>query len=136
MVETIILLLILFIIGVSLISFFRQIVSEEHHFSLAVFFGLLILYTIILCGFGLIYLILSLNGVMLLEGEALQEAYLLERIGQAIYFSGVTLLTVGYGDIIPVGWGRPLALLESLIGYIIPAALFVKVFIEAKQYSE
>ncbi len=44
--------------------------------------------------------------------------------GQAVYFSLVTLTTVGYGDIVPVSLAaRSLANLESLIGQLYPAIL-------------
>ncbi|MFD1020590.1 potassium channel family protein [Thalassobacillus hwangdonensis] len=133
MIEVIFIVIITLLIGLSLRSFFRLVISEYHQFSLSVFLGLVLLYSVIMCGFGLVYLILSLNDVQLLSQGQLQEsASMMERVGQAIYFSGVTLLTVGYGDIIPIGWGRPIALFEALIGYTIPAALFVKVMYETK----
>jgi hypothetical protein len=34
----------------------------------------------------------------------------------ACYFSGVTMMTVGYGDIVPLGTARFLAVLESILG--------------------
>ncbi|MFG6120734.1 MULTISPECIES: potassium channel family protein [Thalassobacillus] len=132
MVEIVILLFIVLLIIVSLTSFFRELISDNHHFSLTVFTGLLVLYLIVMTGFGIIYFLLSMNGIPLLAGGGLQQEALLDRIGQAIYFSGVTLLTVGYGDIIPIGWGRPIALLEALIGYTIPAAMFVRVFYDSQ----
>ncbi|WP_028785019.1 potassium channel family protein [Thalassobacillus devorans] len=136
MIETTLLLFITVLLIVSLTSFFRELISDNHHFSLTVFTGLLLLYAIVMSGFGLIYFILSMNGVPLLAGGGLQQEALLNRIGQAIYFSGVTLLTVGYGDIIPIGWGRPIALLEALIGYTIPAAMFVRVIYGSKHPTE
>ncbi|MFG6117514.1 potassium channel family protein [Halobacillus sp. MO56] len=136
MIETILLLFITLLLIVSLTSFFRELISDNHHFSLTVFTGLLILYAIVMSGFGLIYFILSMNGIPLLAGGGLQQEALLDRIGQAIYFSGVTLLTVGYGDIIPIGWGRPIALFEALIGYTIPAAMFVRVVYGSRHPTE
>ncbi|SEB16799.1 potassium channel LctB [Thalassobacillus cyri] len=136
MIATISLLFITLLLIVSLTSFFRELISDNHHFSLTVFTGLLFLYAIVMSGFGLIYFILSMNGIPLLAGGGLQQEALLNRIGQAIYFSGVTLLTVGYGDIIPIGWGRPIALFEALIGYTIPAAMFVRVIYGSKHPAE
>src|SRR5699024_9591715 len=47
-------------------------------------------------------------------------------IVHSIYFSGVTLLTIGYGDITRIGIGRFLAIVEALIGYILPTAFVLK----------
>ncbi len=61
----------------------------------------------------------------------MQEIGVLESLAHSLYFSGVTLMTVGYGDVTPIGWGRLLALIEALIGYILPTAFFLKFW----QYS-
>ena len=34
----------------------------------------------------------------------------------ACYFSGVTMMTIGYGDIVPLGIARYLAIIESVLG--------------------
>jgi hypothetical protein len=47
--------------------------------------------------------------------------------GGFLYFSQVTLFTVGYGDITPVAGGaRSLAMLEGLIGQLYPAILLAR----------
>lgn len=76
----------------------------------------------------MLFFILSFSGVILIEGGVLQEIGPLESLAHSFYFSGVTLMTVGYGDVTPIGWGRLLALLEAMIGYILPAAFFLKVW--------
>ncbi len=48
--------------------------------------------------------------------------------GDAFYYSGVTFTTTGYGDFIPVGLGRYLAVMEALVG-IVTMSLFTAVFI-------
>ena len=50
----------------------------------------------------------------------------IERLGTYIYFSAVTLFSVGYGDIAPIGIGRLIAMIEALIGYTIPAAFVAR----------
>lgn len=40
-------------------------------------------------------------------------------LGDALYFSIVTSTTLGYGDFIPLGPGRPLAAIQALTGYTI-----------------
>ena len=54
----------------------------------------------------------------------------MERLETYIYFSAVTLFSVGYGDIAPIGIGRVIAMIEALIGYTIPAAFVAKAFID------
>lgn len=39
--------------------------------------------------------------------------------GDAVYFSVVTLTTVGYGDFYPMGAGRAIAAMQGLVGYVI-----------------
>jgi len=47
--------------------------------------------------------------------------------GGFLYFSQVTLFTVGYGDITPVAAGaRALAMLEGLVGQLFPAVLLAR----------
>jgi potassium channel LctB len=43
----------------------------------------------------------------------------LEGLGTAIYFSFVTALSIGYGDVVPVGWARVLAIVEGAIGLLV-----------------
>jgi hypothetical protein len=40
-------------------------------------------------------------------------------LGDALYFSVVTITTLGYGDFIPLGPGRPVAALQAFLGYFI-----------------
>ncbi len=43
----------------------------------------------------------------------------------ALYFSGITFTTIGYGDLAPVGWTRGLAVSEGLIGVLTVSAFLV-----------
>lgn len=60
-----------------------------------------------------------------------------QATGNLIYFSFVTLTTVGYGDIIPVNaFARGLANLEAIVGQLYPATLlarFVTLELEARR---
>lgn len=100
---------------------------EERKFSLEVFYTLLMIYTIVMIGFGLIYFILLQQGNILIETKRHENRSIFHDLFESIYFSGVTLLTIGYGDISPVGMGRFVALIEALIGYILPAAFVLRI---------
>lgn len=120
-------LIIILIIG-SLYAFIFGKVHHHSYFSYEIFFTLLMVYTIVLSSFACLYFILSFQGVVLLENNELQVLSPFETFAHSFYFSGVTLMTIGYGDITPIGWGRLLALLQSLIGYILPPAFFLKIW--------
>ena len=49
-------------------------------------------------------------------------------IGNMIYFSAMTVFTVGFGDIVPVGWSKVFVVIQSFIGYLLPAAFLVSGF--------
>lgn len=55
-------------------------------------------------------------GLMDLSGPAPRAT---RDFGDAVYFSVVTLTTLGYGDFIPLGPGRPIAAMQALMGYFI-----------------
>ena len=105
---------------------------KESHFSKELFYAFLIIYSIVITGFALIYFILSFQGIVLVEHGELQQVNLVGSLIHSFYFSGVTLLTIGYGDIIPVGIGRLIALVEALLGYVLPTA-FVLRLVQTRQ---
>ncbi len=67
---------------------------------------------------------------VLVEGGSILEGGFIEIMGSSLYFSAITLLSVGYGDITPIGFGRGFAVVEALIGYIIPAAFVVRSMVD------
>lgn len=125
-------LMIIFIMGRSLFSFIGGKETRGTHkirksqFSLEVFYTLLIVYSIIITGFALIYFILSFHGNILIEPGYIEKTDVIGSFIHSLYFSGVTLLTIGYGDIVPIGIGRFLALVEALIGYVLPTAFMLR----------
>lgn len=121
-----VILLICFVMLKSLFSFIRGEKLKESRFSSEIFYTLLIIYLIVMIGFALIYFLLSFQGVVLVEYGELHEVSILGELIHALYFSGVTLLTIGYGDIVPIGIGRLIALVEALIGYALPAAFVLR----------
>lgn len=94
--------------------------------SFELFYTLIIIYILIIAGFGMIYFLMSLHGEMLIEIGQVQSYSVLEDMFRSIYFSGVTMLTIGYGDIIPIGPARMIAILQALIGYLLPASFILK----------
>lgn len=126
-------MMIFILIGKSIYDFvqYRSIHSriqmKEGHFSTEIFIAMLIVYCITMVGYGLIYFILSFQGIVIVEHGELREVTVWASIVHSIYFSGVTLLTLGYGDLAPVGIGRVIAISEAMIGYILPAAFVLKV---------
>lgn len=126
-----IILIICFIIIGSIIAFIRvdRSYTRGRQFSIEMFYMLLIIYTIVIIGFGLFYFILSFEEVVLVEDGKLRQPSVLGSLIHSFYFSGVTLLTIGYGDIVPIGIGRLIAVIEALIGYILPTAFVLKLVV-------
>ncbi|WP_181350725.1 potassium channel family protein [Thalassobacillus sp. CUG 92003] len=129
MLISILLVLSLIIVFGSLKQIFTSIEMGNDFFSLETFMSLLFLYSVLLLGFGLIYAIMTSEGIHLFHNQLINEQLSwYEELKRGVYFSGVTLFTVGYGDLMPIGYGRFLALFEAMIGYALPAALMIKAF--------
>ncbi|PAQ15620.1 transporter [Bacillaceae bacterium SAOS 7] len=117
-------------VGVSVRGLFVQGQPQHRYLSLYyfVYFGLL--YLTLMIGFALIYMILNMNGHVIWAGVDLQQLPFWDRFFTSLYFSGITLFSVGYGDIVPEGVGRWVALLEAWTGYTIPTAFVVRTMLE------
>ncbi|ALX48951.1 potassium channel family protein [Lentibacillus amyloliquefaciens] len=128
------------VVAVSILDFIRggktreRMHVHEGQFSFEIFYTLLMIYLIVILGFGLIYFVLSMNHILLVEGGELREVSMFGSLIHSFYFSGVTLLTIGYGDITPIGIGRIIALIQALIGYVLPAAFVLKI-VQNNQYN-
>lgn len=84
---------------------------------------LCLIYTTVLIAFGLSYLVLEEMGLPVLEEDGKDvNVHSFQMIEICMYFSAITLLSVGYGDVTPVGIGRWIAIIEALVGYTMPAA--------------
>ncbi|KAB2328518.1 two pore domain potassium channel family protein [Cytobacillus depressus] len=98
------------------------------------FIYLAFIYLTVMIGFGLIYTLLENKGYSIfMEGTAGLDGDFLVQLETGIYFSAVTLFSVGYGDIAPIGIGRMIAVLEALIGYTIPAAFVFRAVFEMEK---
>jgi rhodanese-related sulfurtransferase len=86
--------------------------------------ALLGLWLVIIVGFGLVYWLPTLGGAVTLLNAGEPVRGTLDGLATAGYFSFVTGLSVGYGDVVPVGWMRLPAILEGaadllLFGFVI-----------------
>jgi potassium channel LctB len=98
------------------------------------FITLALIYATVMAGFGLLYYLLDLRGLWVLaDGSMRLSVSSYERMATSMYFSAITLFSVGYGDISPIGIGRIIAVLEALIGYTIPAAFVTRVVFDHKK---
>ncbi|WP_349409506.1 ion channel [Pseudalkalibacillus sp. SCS-8] len=124
-----------FIVQKSIRSFFlspRHKAKKSRAFiSFDDLIALFVVYSIIILGFGSIYFSLTITGVpVLMEGGAPITGTFIQ-LGEAVsYFSAVTLLSVGYGDITPVGLGRWISIIEALVGYLLPAAFVLSTVVD------
>nr|WP_254660919.1 potassium channel family protein [Bacillus sp. FJAT-27225] len=88
------------------------------------------IYLTVLIGFGMVYLLLGLFVEPVLADPGSTQSGFLQQAEAAVYFSAMTLFSVGHGDVIPLGPGRWIAIIEALIGYTIPAAFVAKAVME------
>lgn len=100
--------------------------NENFLYNLTVLF---ILYLNMILLFAMIYFILD----QLSLGQIIDHYRLNVKAGKwfdplikPLYFSAITLLSVGYGDVTPFGWSRVVAVIEAMTGYILPATLVIQ----------
>ncbi len=80
--------------------------------------GLLGIWLAIAVGFGLMFWAADLAGAPWISRDVGGPGSLAD-LGNALYFSFVTALTIGYGDISPLGPARILAIIEGAAGLLI-----------------
>lgn len=134
MIVVILLFIILFIIVMSLRTLFIPMAIQEKFLSWESFVYLIFVYTTIFLGFGLAYFLLIQNGIPILkeDGTFVGEDFLY-TLQTCFYFSGLTLFSVGYGDVTPVGIGQILAVLEAMIGYTVQASFVVRTVVDFRR---
>lgn len=131
------LIIVCFIMFKSLISYVRFKIDQielqkiKRHISIEVFYTLVVIYCTSIVGFGLIYFILSFEMMTIID-VTVHDQSIFMKLYRSIYFSGVTMLTIGYGDVSPVNIGRFIAVVQALIGYILPTAFVLKL-VQANQ---
>lgn len=105
--------------------------EKGERISLEHLYWIITVYFIFLIGFGLLYVLVDLKfgSVLHLNGLPVMGGFS-AKLASSLYFSTMTLLSVGYGDMVPVGIGRWIASIEALIGYALPAAFVVRTAID------
>lgn len=115
---------ILFII-IHLVYFFRNKTYKKSYFSTALFIKLFFVLGGVTFGFALLYYALSFEETVIVH-DLSAETPIEHSFSNLLYFSGVTILSIGYGDMIPVNTARFFALLQAAIGVLLPTAYFIK----------
>ncbi|NEU31912.1 two pore domain potassium channel family protein [bacterium LRH843] len=104
-------------------------VKGAYAYSLRHFTLLVLVYLTILISFSVLYFGLELLGNrVILENGDFVGGSVVHLIEDIVYFSAITLLQVGYGDLVPIGIGRPIAITQALFGYLLPAAFVLAIF--------
>jgi hypothetical protein len=80
---------------------------------------LLAIWLAVVLGSGVAYWLPGLWGATTLLQGGTPVPFTLEGLGTALYFSFVTATSVGFGDVVPVGPMRALAVLEAVAGLLV-----------------
>ncbi|WP_425278633.1 ion channel [Defluviitalea saccharophila] len=78
--------------------------------------------------FSLMYIVsdlLNLGCIVDHYSSSLHQHQFLDLFTRSFYFSITTLFSVGYGDLTPFGISKGIAIIESLIGYVLPYAIVI-----------
>ncbi|MGA9290373.1 MAG: ion channel [Anaerobacillus sp.] len=127
-------------VGRSMVSLMKRTRVPGSLLSVYKMFLLFLVYLTMIIAFGSIYLSLVILDVPVLQEGQVDLANMtltsLTKVQSVLYFSAVTLLSVGYGDLTPIGIGRWIAIIEALIGYLMPAAFFVTTIVDYRERSK
>src|SRR5699024_3897418 len=94
--------------------------------SFELFYTLSIIYTLVIVGFGVIYFMLSLYGEVLIETGQIYPVSISTSLFRSIYFRAVSLLTIGHGYRVPLEAARLIAVIQALLGYLLPTTFVLK----------
>ena len=81
------------------------------------------LYFLVALFFTIVYValdILGLGSVRDHYSSSTHQEQHLDVFTRSLYFSFVTLFSVGYGDMTPLGLSKGVAIIEALMGYVLP----------------
>ncbi len=98
-------------------------------YSLRHFTLLVLVYLTVMISFAVLYFGLEMlgNRVIVEDGHYI-SGEMPQFLIDILYFSAITLFSVGYGDLVPIGIGRPIAIIEAMFGYLLPAAFVLTFF--------
>lgn len=83
-------------------------------------------YFIIALFFSIIYIILDfweLGSILDHHSSSWHQQQHLDIFTRSLYFSFITLFAVGYGDMTPLGLSKGVAIIQALVGYVVPYAI-------------
>ncbi|UOQ49232.1 ion channel [Gracilibacillus caseinilyticus] len=132
--QVIILAAIIFII-IQLVYFFTNKTYKDSYFSGVLFKKLFFVLTAITFGFAVLYYALSFQETVVVQSLSSNKP-IDPTLGNLLYFSGVTMLSVGYGDMLPVNSARFFALIQAGIGVLLPTAYFLKAIQQSNSNKE
>ncbi len=102
---------------------------NERRFLLYNLAAVFLFYINVVVSFALIYIFFDMTQwgpIVDHHATSIHQSQQWDRITRSLYFSAVTLLSVGYGDVTPLGWSKAIAIIQAMIGYLLPAFLVVK----------
>ncbi|WP_449539251.1 ion channel [Ferdinandcohnia sp. Marseille-Q9671] len=89
----------------------------------------IVVYLNTLLTFAIVYIFLDLLNLGSLHDHYASDYHQgqsLDIVTRSLYFSAITLLSVGYGDVTPFGLARAIAIIEALIGYLLPVVIVIQ----------
>ncbi len=92
-------------------------------------FIFIVVYLNTLLTFALIYILLDFLDLGSVHDHYASDSHQeqsLDIVTRSLYFSAITLLSVGYGDVTPFGLSRAVAIAEALIGYLLPVVIVIQ----------
>jgi potassium channel LctB len=104
----------------------KHVHKQKSLYKMTVF---LMLYLNLLLTFAVIYILVDIADLGYLQDHYASDAHQeqpLDYLTRSLYFSAITLLSVGYGDVTPFGLARAFAMAEAIIGYLLPAIIVLQ----------
>lgn len=118
-------------------AIFTPIETGVQKISLSHFLWLVYLYGTICIGFAMIYVLFEMQDMSVILDHGLQMGgNFFIKLETSFYFSAMTMFSVGYGELIPIGAGRLIATIQAFIGYTLPAAFVVRTVIDFEQSNK
>ncbi|MFC0015770.1 MULTISPECIES: potassium channel family protein [Allobacillus] len=112
------------VVVVNLFYFFTNKSYNKSYFHLALFLKLFFVLAVLTVAFALLYYAIGLERVSLRHSDSNGDP-VEPTFWNMLYYSGVTMLSVGYGDYVPVGISRFFSLIQASLGFLLPTAYFL-----------